>query len=184
VRVLFKSNFACILIRDSMDISRKFLQMGRTRSLRYALRKGGKKYKIPSIGHFSHTGQDEIPRTGEVYDEGKLKGAQIYERYWKKCWDDEIYIKAFEAWKKANAKAKKEGTFVGGAVEREAETRLEVFGKGKKRSRVRAKRDDSDEEDDDSDGATDGQDAEAEAEAEEDRVSSRTRSSKRIKHTK
>jgi hypothetical protein len=166
-----------------MDISRKFLQMGRTRSLRYALRKGGKKYKIPSIGHFSHTGQDEIPRTGEVYDEGKLKGAQIYERHWKKCWDDEIYVKAFEAWKKANAKAKKEGTFVGGAVEREAETRLEVFGKGKKRARVTAKRDDSDEEDDGSDGATDGQDA-AEAEAEEDRVSGRTRSSKRTKRTK
>ncbi|WWC69417.1 uncharacterized protein I206_103356 [Kwoniella pini CBS 10737] len=74
-----------------MDICRKFIQMGRTRSLRYALRPGGKKYD-PSTGK-------ERKRTGEVYDQGKLDGANIYEKWLDKCWNDKIYKKAWEDWK-------------------------------------------------------------------------------------
>lgn len=99
-----------------MDITRKFIQMGRTRSLRYALRKGGRKYEDPteSKGKRKRTddddeteegqggraaGRKEIPRTGEVYDESKLEGANIFEGYLDKCWADEVYVRAWEDWR-------------------------------------------------------------------------------------
>nr|XP_019002035.1 uncharacterized protein I203_05171 [Kwoniella mangroviensis CBS 8507]OCF65496.1 hypothetical protein I203_05171 [Kwoniella mangroviensis CBS 8507] len=74
-----------------MDICRKFIQMGRTRSLRYALRPGGRKYD-PSTGK-------ERKRTGKVYDQGKLDGAEIYEKWLGKCWDNMVYRKAWESWR-------------------------------------------------------------------------------------
>ncbi|WVW83044.1 hypothetical protein I302_105061 [Kwoniella bestiolae CBS 10118] len=74
-----------------MDICRKFIQMGRTRSLRYALRPGGKKYD-------TSTGKEQ-KRTGKVYDQGKLDGANVYEGWLDKCWGDEAYKKAWEDWK-------------------------------------------------------------------------------------
>lgn len=104
-----------------MDITRKFIQMGRTRSLRYALRKGGRKYeendskgkgKRKTGGHDDgdddgdngqekRSGREEIPRTGEVYDESKLEGANIFEGYLDKCWQDEVYAQAWEDWREA-----------------------------------------------------------------------------------
>ncbi|WWC89987.1 uncharacterized protein L201_004917 [Kwoniella dendrophila CBS 6074] len=85
-----------------MDICRKFIQMGRTRSLRYALRPGGRKYD-------EKTGK-ENKRTGKVYDQSKLDGANIYESWLDKCWNDEQYKKAWENWKdgKDNANLKEE----------------------------------------------------------------------------
>lgn len=97
---------------------RKFIQMGRTRSLRYALRKGGRKYEHPSTegngkgkgkatAEVSSEKEDhekrgkEIPRTGEVYDQGKLEGANIFEGYLDRCWDDEVYSKAWTDWREA-----------------------------------------------------------------------------------
>lgn len=56
------------------DMTRKFLQMGFTRSMRYAKYKGGKKYKDNSI-------QDAII----WYDEEKRKGALIFKHYWDLC---------------------------------------------------------------------------------------------------
>lgn len=113
-----------------MDTTRKFIQMGRTRSLRYALRKGGRKYEQPNPetdvkrkpkrsgdddeddeaeGEIragekgSHTsrvaGRKEIPRTGEVYDESKLEGANIFEGYLDRCWADEVYARAWQDWR-------------------------------------------------------------------------------------
>lgn len=111
-----------------MDITRKFIQMGRTRSLRYALRKGGRKYEPPPVEEDKkgkrkrtaadneddrdvtadareHTGRNagrkEIPRTGEVYDESKLEGANIFEGYLDRCWADETYARAWENWREA-----------------------------------------------------------------------------------
>jgi hypothetical protein len=94
--------------------------MGRTRSLRYALRKGGRKYEHSSTegigkgkGKDKATAEDsdekedhekrgkEIPRTGEVYDQGKLEGANIFEGYLDRCWDDEVYSKAWTDWREA-----------------------------------------------------------------------------------
>ncbi|TGB01975.1 DUF4385 domain-containing protein [Halobacillus salinus] len=64
-----------------MDMARKFLQMGYTRSRRYANYKGGKKY-------------DE---NGEIndrdIDEEKAKSAEIFEEKWIKAREDEEYLK-------------------------------------------------------------------------------------------
>ena len=63
-----------------MDMARKFLQMGYTRSRRYANYKGGKKY-------------DE---DGEInnrdIDEEKAKSAEIFEEKWIKAREDEDYL--------------------------------------------------------------------------------------------
>ena len=65
------------------DMARKFLQMGWTRSRRYANHKGGKKYKGPvpddKKGQSGAHGREELPR---VIDEEKAKAAEIfYNRY-------------------------------------------------------------------------------------------------------
>jgi len=69
-----------------MDVCRKFIQMGRTRSLRYALRPGGKKYEKDEDGN-----KVEIPRTGEVHDESKMAGAREYQEYEAMIWADKTY---------------------------------------------------------------------------------------------
>jgi hypothetical protein len=105
-----------------MDITRKFIQMGRTRSLRYALRKGGRKYEptasadsksqskekgktkansVDADGEEDRRTKTEIPRTGEIYDQGKLDGANIFEGYLDKCWASGEYAKAWEDWREA-----------------------------------------------------------------------------------
>ena len=71
-----------------MDMSRKFLQMGYTRSRRYANHKSGKKY-------------DE---NGEVMDreidEEKAKSAIIFQEKWKIVREDESYLKLKKAHQK------------------------------------------------------------------------------------
>ncbi|MFC7321612.1 DUF4385 domain-containing protein [Halobacillus campisalis] len=63
-----------------MDMARKFLQMGYTRSRRYANYKGGKKYN----------------KHGEVnerdIDEEKAESAKIFEEKWIKAREDEEYL--------------------------------------------------------------------------------------------
>ena len=112
-----------------MDITRKFIQMGRTRSLRYALRKGGRKYE-PTLtsnpeskgkgngngkgkseeGEEDRGTKTEIPRTGEVYDQGKLDGANVFEGYLDKCWECGDYSKAWDEWREAGKKKSRSGT--------------------------------------------------------------------------
>ncbi|MCA1012470.1 DUF4385 domain-containing protein [Halobacillus halophilus] len=64
-----------------MDMARKFLQMGYTRSRRYANYKGGKKYD----------------KNGEInerdIDEEKAKSAEIFEEKWIQAREDEDYLK-------------------------------------------------------------------------------------------
>ncbi|MEO5949961.1 MAG: DUF4385 domain-containing protein [Candidatus Saccharimonadales bacterium] len=67
-----------------MDMARKFLQMGYTRSRRYANHKGGKKYdgSVPDDkkGQSGSHGRNELPRTKE--DPIKAESARIfYHRY-------------------------------------------------------------------------------------------------------
>ena len=67
-----------------MDMARKFLQMGYTRSRRYANHKGGKKYDGPvpddKKGQSGAHGRAELPRSPE--DPIKAESARIfYERY-------------------------------------------------------------------------------------------------------
>lgn len=67
-----------------MDMARKFLQMGFTRSRRYANHTGGKKYDGPvpadKKGQSGAHGRPELPRTQE--DPAKAESARIfYQRY-------------------------------------------------------------------------------------------------------
>ncbi len=76
-----------------MDMARKFLQMGYTRSRRYANHKGGKKYDGPvpddKKGQSGAHGRKELPRSNE--DPLKAESAKIfYERYIT-AKDDAIY---------------------------------------------------------------------------------------------
>jgi hypothetical protein len=73
-----------------MDITRKFLQMGYTRSTRYALRPGGRKYS-------SSTGI-EIPRTGEIADQEKYNGSLLFKQRWKDVEEDEVYSRLRGEW--------------------------------------------------------------------------------------
>ena len=71
-----------------MDMARKFLQMGYTRSRRYANYKGGRKYD----------------KKGEVnerdIDEEKAESAAIFEEKWKTVREDEDYLKLKKAHQK------------------------------------------------------------------------------------
>lgn len=71
-----------------MDMSRKFLQMGYTRSRRYANHKSGKKYN----------------ENGEVMkrevDSEKAASAKVFEEKWKMVREDEGYLKLKKAHQK------------------------------------------------------------------------------------
>ncbi len=71
-----------------MDMARKFLQMGYTRSRRYANHKSGKKYD----------------KNGEVMereiDEEKAKSATIFQEKWKIVREDQDYLKLKKAHQK------------------------------------------------------------------------------------
>jgi hypothetical protein len=67
-----------------MDMARKFLQMGYTRSRRYANYKGGKKYD-----------KDGNVNERQINEE-KAESARIFEEKWIKAREDETYL----LWKK------------------------------------------------------------------------------------
>ncbi|MGD6815558.1 DUF4385 domain-containing protein [Metabacillus sp. 84] len=64
-----------------MDMARKFLQMGYTRSRRYANYKGGRKYDKDGNIH------------DRKIDETKAESAAIFEKKWKQVRADEEYLK-------------------------------------------------------------------------------------------
>jgi hypothetical protein len=68
-----------------MDVARKYLQMGWTRSLRYAKYKGGDKSR---------------PREG--LDSEKSRGAEVYRRKWRAAAEDEEYLRLKEEHKRRN----------------------------------------------------------------------------------
>lgn len=63
-----------------MDMARKFIQMGYTRSRRYANYKGGRKYK-----------KDGEQNERQI-DSTKAESAKIFEEKWKKIRSDQIYL--------------------------------------------------------------------------------------------
>jgi hypothetical protein len=73
------------------DLCRKYLQMGYTRSRRYANYKGGRKYDKVHDYKLLERG------TGEAE---KAKSAEIFYAYWKKAEDHPAYQKAKADWKK------------------------------------------------------------------------------------
>lgn len=64
-----------------MDMARKFLQMGYTRSRRYANHAGGRKYGPDGV---------ELPRAAEP-DKDKVESAAIFHEAWSRVTDDPIY---------------------------------------------------------------------------------------------
>lgn len=76
------------------DMARKFLQMGYTRSRRYANHKGGKKYDGPvpddKKGQSGAHGRAELPRSPE--DPIKAESARIFYAKWKEAREDNKYI--------------------------------------------------------------------------------------------
>ena len=78
-----------------MDMARKFLQMGYTRSRRYANHKSGKKYDGPvpddKKGQSGSHGREQLPR---VMDSVKAESAQIFYEVWQKIETDKVYQKA------------------------------------------------------------------------------------------
>ena len=76
------------------DMARKFLQMGYTRSRRYANHRGGKKYDGPvpddKKGQSGAHGRAEKPRDAE--DPVKAESARIFKAAWDRAAADERYI--------------------------------------------------------------------------------------------
>jgi len=70
-----------------MDMARKYLQMGWTRSLRYAKYPGGRKYD---------DGEEREPK--QWHDEEKYEIAQVYREYLDRVRDDETYRRRRADW--------------------------------------------------------------------------------------
>ena len=87
-----------------MDMARKFLQMGYTRSRRYANHKGGKKYDGPvptdRKGISGAHGRKELPRSDE--DPVKAESARIFREYYEKAKQDPTYMRLKRAHKENN----------------------------------------------------------------------------------
>ena len=77
-----------------MDMARKFLQMGYTRSRRYANHKSGKKYDGPvpasKKGQSGANGREQLPRD---VDPVKAESAKIFYEKWEKAKADKTYLK-------------------------------------------------------------------------------------------
>jgi hypothetical protein len=71
-----------------MDMARKYLQLGWTRSLRYAKYPGGRKY--------DDDGTEREPQ--QWYDAEKYEISQAYREYLDRVRDDETYRARREAW--------------------------------------------------------------------------------------
>ena len=75
-----------------MDMSRKFLQMGYTRSRRYANHKSGKKYDGPvpddKKGQSGAHGREQLPLD---VDPVKAESANIFYKAWQKAKEDKVY---------------------------------------------------------------------------------------------
>jgi hypothetical protein len=70
-----------------MDMARKFLQMGYTRSRRYANRKSGRKYD--DLGEVLPRSEDPV----------KAASASIFYKYWKRVEADAVYAERKTRWK-------------------------------------------------------------------------------------
>ncbi len=72
-----------------MDMSRKFLQMGFTRSRRYANHANGKKYDNGKI----------LPQEDNSEESDKAKSAKIFLEFYRKAKNDELYKQLYKTHK-------------------------------------------------------------------------------------
>lgn len=75
------------------DMTRKFIQMGMTRSRRYANHKGGRKYGKDGEVLERWTGEDASGQRAE-----KEEASKIFKEYWLRCTRSESYGKLKDAW--------------------------------------------------------------------------------------
>lgn len=80
-----------------MDMARKFLQMGYTRSRRYANHKSGKKYDGPvpndKKGQSGAHGRAQLPlQTDPV----KAQSAEVFYAYWQKAKTNHLYLQLLQ----------------------------------------------------------------------------------------
>ncbi len=89
-----------------MDMARKFLQMGYTRSRRYANHKSGKKYMGPvpvdKKGQSGAHGRSQLPPD---VDPVKAESAAIFYAAWQKAKNDKLYQQLLQEHKKKYAAA-------------------------------------------------------------------------------
>ena len=78
------------------DMTRKFIQMGMTRSKRYANHKSGKKYGSDGEVLAKWTGEDADGKRKE-----KEEASEIFKAYWRRCTSDEEYLRLKQKWLKA-----------------------------------------------------------------------------------
>ena len=88
-----------------MDMARKFLQMGYTRSRRYANHKNGKKYDGPvpddKKGQSGAHGREQLPLDT---DPVKAESARIFYQKWQEAKADPVYQQLMDAHKEAFGK--------------------------------------------------------------------------------
>lgn len=83
-----------------MDMARKFLQMGYTRSRRYANHSSGKKYDGPvPMNKKGQSGAHGRKILNFEYDEQKAASAKIFYEYWMKVEADTLYVDLRTGWK-------------------------------------------------------------------------------------
>jgi Domain of unknown function (DUF4385) len=75
------------------DMTRKFIQMGMTRSRRYANHKGGRKYGKDGKELERWTEEDATGQRAE-----KEEASRIFKEYWQRCIRDESYRQLKNAW--------------------------------------------------------------------------------------
>ncbi|GAA5985740.1 hypothetical protein JCM10908_007092 [Rhodotorula pacifica] len=108
------------------DMARKFLQMGMTRSTRYANRAGGRKYS-PTDGSL-------LPKsTNHPGAAAKLESARIFREAWEEVKEREGYKRLRKEWEGEKKQWEKEGR--PGFVEEE-ENKVGIEGKGDEGTRL------------------------------------------------
>ena len=83
-----------------MDMARKFLQMGYTRSRRYANHKSGQKYDGPvpmdKKGQSGAHGRSTLPRETDLM---KAQSAEIFYKAWQEVEGESLYKTVQQGWK-------------------------------------------------------------------------------------
>lgn len=92
------------------DMTRKFIQMGMTRSKRYANHRGGRKYRedgnvLPKWAEDARY-EDEDPGEKRKREE-KEEASEIFKQYWRRCLDDAKYLQLKEEWLKGKREYQK-----------------------------------------------------------------------------
>lgn len=91
------------------DMTRKFIQMGMTRSRRYANHRGGRKYGDDGkvLPKWSEE-QRQAEKSGDLKKrKEKEEASEIFKGYWRRCINDERYLQLKEEWMKAKKEYEK-----------------------------------------------------------------------------